>query len=85
MVQTVELHGVLEIPKGAVSIVIFAHGSRSGRKSERNSLVAKELRRLGVASLFIDLLTEEEDRVYENRFNMEILTERLIAVTKWCI
>ncbi|KKS92759.1 MAG: hypothetical protein UV68_C0036G0023, partial [Candidatus Collierbacteria bacterium GW2011_GWC2_43_12] len=32
-----------------------------------------------------DLLTEEEDRVYENRFNMEILTERLIAVTKWCI
>ena len=85
LVQTVELHGVLEIPKGAVSIVIFAHGSRSGRKSERNSPVAKELRRLGMATLLVDLLTEEEDRVYENRFNMEILTERLIAVTKWCI
>ena len=85
LVQTVELQGVLEIPKGAVSIVIFAHGSRNGRKSERNSPVAKELRRLGMATLLVDLLTEEEDRVYENRFNMEILTERLIAVTKWCI
>lgn len=85
LIQNVELKGILEIPPKAKSLVIFAHGSGSGRLSERNSFVATELRNQGIGTLLFDLLTEKEDKVYENRFNIEILTERLIAVTKWCI
>lgn len=75
-VQNVVLSGMLEIPNKADSLVIFAL---------RDSHVADELQRLGIATLLFDLLTEKEDEVYENRFNVEILTERLIAVTKWCL
>lgn len=85
LIQNVELRGILEVPAKAKSLVIFAHGSGSGRLSERNMLVAAELQKLGIATLLFDLLTEKEDKVYENRFNIEILTERLIAVTKWCL
>lgn len=85
LIQNVELKGILEIPNKAESLVIFAHGSGSGRLSERNSFVAVELRKQGIATLLLDLLTEKEDKVYENRFNVETLTERLIAVTKWCL
>lgn len=85
LIQNVELKGILEIPTKAESLVIFAHGSGSGRLSERNSFVAVELRKQGIATLLLDLLTEKEDKVYENRFNVETLTERLIAVTKWCL
>ena len=85
IIQNVELKGVLEIPAKAESLVIFAHGSGSGRLSERNSFVARELKKSGMATLLFDLLTEKEDQVYENRFNIETLTERLIAVTKWCV
>lgn len=84
-IQNEELKGILEIPEKAKSLVIFAHGSGSGRLSERNSLVASRLSELGMAILLFDLLTEKEDCVYENRFNIDLLTERLIAVTKWCL
>lgn len=85
LIQNVELKGILEVPGKANSLIIFAHGSGSGRLSERNMLVAGELQKLGIATLLFDLLTKKEDEVYENRFNIEILTERLIAVTKWCL
>ncbi len=84
-VQNLELKGILEIPNGADSMVIFAHGTSSGRLSERNLFVAEELQKLGLSTLLFDLLTEKEDPVYVNRFNIELLTERLIAVTKWCV
>jgi dienelactone hydrolase len=75
--------GLLGIPDGAQGIVLFAHGSGSGRLSPRNNYVADMLRHSGIATLLFDLLTETEDRVYENRFNIALLAERLIAVTEW--
>ncbi len=81
-VQNLELKGILEIPKGADSIVIFAH--IGGEQSERNMLVAEELQKIGLSTLLFDLLIKNED-VAENQFNIELITERLIAVTKWSV
>lgn len=83
-VEGVNLKGNLEVPKGAKGVVLFAHGSGSGRLSPRNNYVARVLNEIGLATLLFDLLTEEEDAIYENRFNIDLLTERLKAVTKWC-
>ncbi len=55
------LRGNLSVPKGAKGIVIFAHGSGSGRKSPRNRFVAKALQQGNLATLLIDLLTMEEE------------------------
>lgn len=73
----VALQGSLEVPAQARGIVVFSHGSGSGRFSTRNRYVAGELRKAGIATLLLDLLTEEEDRVYDNRFDIPLLTERL--------
>ncbi len=75
--------GVLGIPQDAKGIVLFAHGSGSGRLSPRNNYVAGVLRESGIATLLFDLLTEEEDRIYENRFDIDLLTRRLLLATKW--
>jgi dienelactone hydrolase len=82
-INSIKLDGILGIPKNAKGIVIFAHGSGSSRFSPRNNFVARELRKAGLATLLFDLLTEEEDLIYENRFNIKLLAERLITVTKW--
>jgi len=79
----VELEGELIVPAGAKGVVVFVHGSGSSRHSSRNKFVAGELRRAGFATLLFDLLTEEEDEVYETRFDIGLLTERLLAVTEW--
>ena len=73
----VALEGVLELPERAAGIVIFSHGSGSGRHSPRNQFVAKELRQAGLGTLLLDLLTPEEDQDYEMRFDIDLLTERL--------
>jgi dienelactone hydrolase len=79
-----EVHeGVLGIPPGAKGIVLFAHGSGSGRLSPRNNYVASVLRESGIATLLFDLLTEVEDRVYETRFDIDLLTHRLLLATEW--
>jgi putative phosphoribosyl transferase len=75
--------GVLGIPNGAAAIVVFAHGSGSSRFSPRNALVARALRDSGLATLMFDLLTEDEDRIYENRFDIDLLGERLLGATDW--
>jgi putative phosphoribosyl transferase len=75
--------GLLGIPALANAIVVFAHGSGSSRLSRRNNYVAELIRARGIATLLFDLLTEEEDRVYENRFDIPLLTNRLIEVTHW--
>ncbi|MBI3778494.1 MAG: dienelactone hydrolase family protein [Gammaproteobacteria bacterium] len=75
--------GVLAVPAGAKGLVLFAHGSGSGRLSPRNNYVAGMLRESGIATLLFDLLTEEEDRIYENRFDIELLTQRLLRATEW--
>lgn len=79
----VTLEGALEMPAGTWGIVLFAHGSGSSRHSPRNNYVAQILRRTGLGTLLIDLLTEREDTVYETRFDIDLLTQRLIAATKW--
>jgi hypothetical protein len=60
----VTVEGMLEIPDGAIGLVLFAHGSGSSRHSPRNNYVAGELRAAGVGTLLMDLLTPEEDRDY---------------------
>ncbi|MEW6570775.1 MAG: alpha/beta family hydrolase [Nitrospirota bacterium] len=82
-VDSVTLEGALEIPQGAEGIVVFVHGSGSSRHSPRNKYVAKVLRDAGMGTLLFDLLTREEDAVYERRFDIDLLTDRLKAVTKW--
>lgn len=82
-VEGVELHGDLSVPSDPLGIVIFAHGSGSSRLSPRNRHVAEVLQRHGMGTLLFDLLTEQEDRVYENRFDIERLGRRLAAVTSW--
>lgn len=82
-VDGVTLEGILEVPADATGLVAFAHGSGSSRKSPRNNFVADVLRERGLGTLLFDLLTEEEDRVRENRFDVPLLTDRLIAATAW--
>lgn len=67
-------------PKG---IILFSHGSGSSRLSIRNNYVASLLFEQGFSSLLFDLLSAKEDLVYENRFDIKLLTERLVKVTKW--
>jgi len=82
-VDDVELEGILDVPDGAEGLVVFAHGSGSSRKSPRNNFVAEVIRERGLGTLLFDLLTEKEDQVRENRFDIPLLTDRLEAVTEW--
>lgn len=77
------LKGNLCIPQNTKGIVIFSHGSGSSRFSPRNKFVAEILQKNGLATLLFDLLTENEDRIYDNRFDIDLLTMRLIDVTQW--
>lgn len=70
------------IPEAAVGVVIFVHGSGSSRHSPRNKMVAEELNNAGHATLLFDLLTEEEDADPEARFDIELLTKRIIEVAE---
>lgn len=79
----VVLKGNLFIPEKARALVLFSHGSGSSRLSPRNNYVAGVLQHEGLATLLFDLLTEEEDRLYKTRFNIDLLTQRLIEVTEW--
>lgn len=79
----VHLDGELIIPEDPQGLVIFSHGSGSSRFSSRNRFVAGKLQEKKMATLLFDLLTEEEDRVRENRFDIELLTQRLEKVTSW--
>lgn len=82
-VGEIRLKGVLCIPEECMGIVIFSHGSGSSRLSKRNQYVASYLQKNGFGTLLFDLLTPEEDLYYINRFEIEMLHERLIAATKW--
>jgi dienelactone hydrolase len=82
-VDGVELEGTLAVPDGATGLVVFAHGSGSSRLSPRNNFVASVIRERGLGTLLFDLLTVTEDEVRENRFDIPLLTDRLVAVTEW--
>lgn len=79
----VHIEGMLELPENAPGIVLFAHGSGSSRHSPRNNYVAGVLRETGIGTLLMDLLTPEEDMVYETRFDIPLLTRRLLDATDW--
>ena len=83
----VELEGNLGKPEGARSIVLFAHGSGSGRHSPRNRYVARALGEAGLATLLIDLLTPDEEaadlRTGQLRFDIGLLAGRLAGATDW--
>jgi putative phosphoribosyl transferase len=80
---SVTLPGILSVPKNPRGIVVFAHGSGSSRLSPRNNYVATALHEAGFGTLLFDLLTSREDLVYDNRFDINLLSERLTAATEW--
>ena len=83
----VTLEGDLQIPDQATGLVVFAHGSGSSRHSPRNRHVARMLNRANLATLLVDLLTPEEEaldvRTAHLRFDIGLLTGRLIGATDW--
>jgi putative phosphoribosyl transferase len=87
--KEVKLGGELNLPPDASRLVLFAHGSGSGRHSSRNQFVARTLRAQGkVGTLLFDLLTAEESAEAQTRhlrFNIPLLAERLVAVTRWVL
>jgi putative phosphoribosyl transferase len=83
----IRLEGELTLPARATGLVLFAHGSGSSRHSPRNQYVAGVLREAGMGTLLFDLLTareEEADSLTGHlRFNISLLTNRLVAATHW--
>ena len=79
----VALDGELILPPWAKGVVLFAHGSGSSRLSPRNNYVARVLREADMGTLLIDLLTRDEDRNHDTRFDIALLTERLIQASEW--
>ncbi|HTY74683.1 MAG TPA: dienelactone hydrolase family protein [Candidatus Nanoarchaeia archaeon] len=81
------IKGNLEVPPGARAIVLFAHGSGSGRFSPRNTYVARLMNAQGMGTLLVDLLTSGEEEVDEQtaqyRFDVDLLARRLIDATMW--
>jgi putative phosphoribosyl transferase len=88
-VGAARLAGTLAIPGEQKGIVVFAHGSGSGRHSRRNQYVASLLRESGLATLLFDLLTAEEEIVDQYtshlRFDIHLLAGRLIGATDWLL
>jgi putative phosphoribosyl transferase len=79
----VRLAGTLTRPADSAGLVIFVHGSGSSRHSPRNRAVAAALNRAGCATLLFDLLTEAESRDRANVFDIELLSRRLTAASRW--
>src|SRR3954465_15407008 len=83
----VTLEGNLNLPDGAPGVVLFAHGSGSSRHSPRNRYVASVLQEAGLATLLVDLLTPEEERIDMRtahiRFDIDLLAIRLVGCTAW--
>jgi dienelactone hydrolase len=79
----------LTTPEHATAVVVFAHGSGSGRHSPRNRSVAAELNRAGLATVLADLLTTREEQIDVRtaalRFDIDLLAERVTALTDWLV
>ncbi|WP_307804231.1 dienelactone hydrolase family protein [Micromonospora echinofusca] len=86
-VDGVELPADLSVPGDATGVVLFAHGSGSSRRSPRNMAVAHVLNRDGLATVLVDLLTEAEEEIdagtAELRFDIGLLTRRLVGIVDW--
>jgi len=85
VVQTggVRLVGHLTVPEVCSGLVVFAHGSGSSRHSPRNRFVAAVLNSAGLGTLLVDLLTPDEEFERRAVFDIELLADRLRAVTQW--
>lgn len=81
--EGVNLPGRLTLPEGAQGVVVFAHGSGSGRHSPRNQFVASVLNDAGIGTLLLDLLTPSEEANRANVFDIELLGLRLLRATEW--
>lgn len=79
----VQIEGLLALPFQAQGVVLFAHGSGSSRHSPRNTAVARVLCDRDLGTLLLDLLTVEEDLDYQTRFDIPLLTQRLLLATRW--
>jgi putative phosphoribosyl transferase len=75
----------LSVPENAKGLVIFSYSGGSGRLSPRNRHAAEMLNEAGMATLLADLLTKDEDRYYQSRFDISLLTKRLVGITKWVL
>ena len=88
-VDSLNLEGILSVPTAARGVVLFAHGSGSSRHSPRNRYVADTLNESGLATLLIDLLTEDEQEVdlqtAHLRFDIPLLARRLEGITEWLV
>jgi dienelactone hydrolase len=84
-VGEIVLEGLLTWPAHPRGGIIFAHGSGSSRLSPRNRFVADILVKQGFAALLFDLLTPAEDADYDNRFEIDLLTDRLKSATLWLL
>lgn len=80
---SVVLEGLLGLPAGSEGAVIFAHGSGSGRFSPRNNFVAQHLQHRGLATLLLDLLTEDEAADRRKVFDIDLLADRLLLAKTW--
>ena len=80
---SVRLYGILGLPPHAKGVVVFAHGSGSGRFSPRNNFVAKILQNAGIATLLVDLLEDSEAQDRRKVFDIDLLTERLLINVHW--
>jgi putative phosphoribosyl transferase len=81
--EGLRLEGFLGIPSPAVGLVLFAHGSGSGRFSPRNQFVAHRLQAGGIATLLIDLLTVDEAEDRRNVFDLDLLADRVLLASAW--
>jgi putative phosphoribosyl transferase len=79
----VALPGTLALPTDATGVVVFAHGSGSGRASPRNARVARALHEAGLGTLLFDLLTPQEEQERRNVFDVPLLAGRLTAAVEW--
>lgn len=77
------LGAMLGVPDAAKGLVIFAHGSGSGRLSPRNTYVAARLREAGIGTLLLDLLTPREEQDRRNVFDIALLASRLRRAVDW--
>lgn len=88
-IDSVMLNGDIIFPKNPIGIVLFVHGSGSSRLSPRNRFVADVLNQNKIATLLFDLLTEKEEEIDSIsgalRFNIGLLSERLVKVTDWVL
>ena len=83
--ESARLEGMLGLPEEALGVVLFAHGSGSGRLSPRNQYVARALRENGLGTLLIDLLENWEADDRSKVFDIDLLAERLLEATDWLL